>query len=45
VSTLQYSLQVLRSAYRAACDASNEIIASIGDPDALMQRPTKAPIA
>jgi hypothetical protein len=28
------SLTALRSEFRAACEASNEIIASIGDPDA-----------
>src|SRR5262249_16802183 len=38
----EVSLPTLRSAYRTACDASNEIIASIGDPDAAMQRQTKA---
>jgi uncharacterized damage-inducible protein DinB len=36
------SVQSLRVAYRAACQTSNEIIAAVGDADALMKRPTKA---
>jgi hypothetical protein len=34
-----HSLQTLRSRYRAACDASNEIITEVGDPDAPMKKP------
>lgn len=36
------SVQSLRAAYRAACQASNEIIAATGDADAQVKRPTKA---
>jgi hypothetical protein len=36
------SLQALRAAYRAACERSNEIVASIGDPDVPMKRQAKA---
>jgi hypothetical protein len=36
------SLQSLRTAYRAACERSNEIVAAIGDADAPVKRPTKA---
>lgn len=32
------SLRVLRAEYRAACEASNEIIASVGDADAPVTR-------
>jgi uncharacterized damage-inducible protein DinB len=33
------SLQMLRSSYRAACEASNEIIARVEDADAPMAKP------
>jgi hypothetical protein len=33
------SLQMLRSAYRAACEGSNEIIAQVGDADSPMAKP------
>jgi len=33
------SLQTLRSSYRAACEASNEIITAVGDADAPMAKP------
>jgi hypothetical protein len=32
------SLRTLRTAYRAACDASNEIIATLGDAEAPVTR-------
>jgi hypothetical protein len=35
------SLRTLRAEYRAACDASDEIIAAIGDPDAPVHRDGK----
>lgn len=33
------SLPMLRSAYRAACERSNEMIAQVGDADSLMAKP------
>ena len=33
------SLQTLRSSYRAACEASNQIITGVGDADAPMAKP------
>lgn len=36
------SLKTLRAEYRAACQAGNEIIARIGDPDAVVVRNGKA---
>jgi Protein of unknown function (DUF664) len=33
------SLQMLRSAYRAACESSNQIIAEVGDADSPMAKP------
>ena len=37
-----FSLQTLRSEYRAACEKSNEIITGIGDADTPMRRDGKA---
>jgi hypothetical protein len=38
IERLRAELDGLREEYRAACEASNEIIAAIGDPDAPVTR-------